>query len=191
MQSGQSEFPFSLVIPDSVKQSVMLQMDANNLSETYYLKAQFDPRDPVNYANLKDSTSMLRTDYALYLYVPHSMPEESKIGNPAGNTSGLTKTITNKIGGIAGLGSSENTTVISLEKTKFAPGEKVKVCFDCDNSQCKKPVKSFKAKLMRKISCYSGKKGSKQPLFTSEEYLVSMKYDGIPEKVKEKRIVEF
>lgn len=38
-QNGMSEFPFSLTIPDNVRQSVMLQMDSNNLSETYYLKA--------------------------------------------------------------------------------------------------------------------------------------------------------
>ncbi len=134
---------------------------------------------------------MLRTDYALYLYTPHSMQEESKLGNPAGNAEGLTKTITNKIGGIAGLGSSENTTVISLEKTKFSPGENIKVTFDCDNSQCKKAVKSFKAKLLRKISCFSGKKGAKAPSFQAEEYLVTKKFDGIPEKVKEKKVVEF
>ena len=112
----------------------------------------------MNYANLKDATSILRTDYALYLYVPHAM-EESKLGNPAGNAQGLVKTITNKIGGIAGLGASENTTVISLEKSKFSPGEHIRVTFDCDNSQCKKAVKSFKAKLLRKLSCFSGKKG--------------------------------
>ena len=55
--------------------------------------------------------------------------------------------------------------MISLEKSKFSPGEHIRVTFDCDNSQCKKAVKSFKAKLMRKLSCFSGKKGQKAPNF--------------------------
>ena len=61
----------------------------------------------------------------------------------------LSRTLTSKIGGIAGLGSSEAKSVISLEKTRFFPGEKIKVKFDMDNSRCKKPVKSFRIKLSR------------------------------------------
>lgn len=51
-----------------------------------------------------------------------------------------------KIGGIAGLGSSEAKSLISLDKLRFTPGEKIKVHIDMDNSACKKPVKSFKIK---------------------------------------------
>ena len=159
VQNGQSEYPFSLVLPDCVNESIMLQFDNNNLSETYYLKAQMEPRNQVHYANLKDETSMLRTDYALYLYRPN-VAEESKLGNPSGNIDPtLSKTLTMKIGGVVGLGSSEAKAVLSLEKHRFTPGEKVNVIVDCDNTQCKKPVKSYKIKLQRKISCLSGKKG--------------------------------
>ena len=92
----------------------------------------------------------------------------------------LSRTLTNKIGGIAGLGSSEAKSTISPEKTRFFPGEKIKVKFDMDNSRCKKPVKSFKIKLSRKISCLSGKKGVGRPLLHVEEYLVANKYEGCP-----------
>ena len=70
---------------------------------------------------------------------------------------GLSKTITAKVGGVAGLGSSQATAIISLEKLTFAPGEQIIVKFDMDNSKCKKPVKSFKIKLKRKVSCLTGK----------------------------------
>lgn len=134
---------------------------------------------------------MLRTDYALYLYRPN-VAEESKLGNPSGNIDEtLSKTLTMQIGGIAGLGSSEAKSVISLEKHRFAPGEKIKVMIDCDNTQCKKPVKSYKIKLMRKISCLSGKKGVGKPLLTNEEYIVALKYDGCLEKVRDQRTIEF
>jgi len=61
----------------------------------------------------------LRTDYALYLYEPVAQEEESKsLGNPAGfitpglDDRELVKALKVKIGGVAGLGSSEATAVI-------------------------------------------------------------------------------
>ena len=123
------------------------------------MKAQVEPRNPQLYANLADKTSKLRTDYTLYLYRPEP-EEETKLGHPSGNVAAnedLQKTLKVKIGGIAGLGSSEAKSVISLEKSRFAPGEKIKVLIDMDNSTCKKPVKSYKVKLQRRIVCTSGK----------------------------------
>ena len=70
----------------------------------------------------------------------------------------LQRTFKSKVGGIGGLGASEATSVISLEKLVFAPGEKIRVNIDHDNSSCKKAVKSFKIKLQRVINCMSGKK---------------------------------
>ena len=97
----------------------------------------------------------------------------------------LTKTLVSKIGGLAGLGASEAKSVITLDKLRFVPGEKIKVHIDMDNSTCKKAVKSYKIKLQRKISCMSGKKGNAKPLLTNEEYLVALKYDGCAEKVRD------
>ena len=51
-QNGQSEYAFSLSLPDSVNETLMLQFDSNNLSITYYLRAQLEPRELFNYANL-------------------------------------------------------------------------------------------------------------------------------------------
>ena len=65
---------------------------SNNLSVTFYLKAQLEPSNPVNYANLQDRTSIIRTDTALYLYEPLMMSyggggpeEESKQENQMGH----------------------------------------------------------------------------------------------------------
>ena len=102
------------------------------------------------------------------------------MGHPTGNITNdnLSKTITAKVGGVAGLGSSQASAVISLEKLHFAPGENIKVKFDMDNSKCKKPVKSFKIKLNRKVSCLTGKSGIKKPVVHAIEYLEAHKYEG-------------
>ena len=98
-----------------------------------------------------------------------------------------------KVGGVAGLGSSESKCVISLDKQRFTPGEKIRVHFELDNTDCKKPVKNFKIKLVRKIQCFSGKKGAGAgvPLLTNQEYIVVKKYEGCAEKVRETRTNEF
>ena len=65
---------------------------------------------------------MLRADHALYLYKPADEPEEQKLGNPSGNVQPapeLVKTLTMKIGGVAGLGSSEAKSTITLDKLRF------------------------------------------------------------------------
>ena len=102
------------------------------------------------------------------------------MGHPTGNitNNNLSKTITAKVGGVAGLGASQARATISLEKLCFAPGEEIKVKFDMDNSKCKKPVKSFKIKLARKVSCLAGKSGLQKPLIHSSEYLDTRKYEG-------------
>ncbi len=48
----------------------MVQLDNANMSTTYYLKAQVEPKNETLYANMKDRTSMLRADAVLYLYRP-------------------------------------------------------------------------------------------------------------------------
>ena len=57
------------------------------------------------------------------------------------------------------MGASEAKAVIKLEKLRFEPGEKIKVLITMDNSSCRKPVKSFKIKLRRRIQCFAGGKG--------------------------------
>jgi len=156
-----------------------------------------EPRNPVNYADLSDKTSMLRTDYALYLYRPLHPIEEQKLGHPMGSiTPGtgnpdLTQSFTSKVGGIAGLGSSEATSVISLNTERYAPGEKIKINVDIDNSKCKKAVKNYKIKLKRIITCLSGRKGVSKPLLKEEEWLVALKFDGCAEKTRDTKTIEF
>ena len=48
-----------------------------------------------------------------------------------------------------------------------------------DNSKCKKPIKSFKVKLARKVSCLTGKTGIKKPVIRSTEYVEKRKYEGM------------
>ena len=90
----------------------MLQFDGNNLSQTFYLRSQVEPVDETLYANIKDKVSKLRADHALYLYKPEE--EEQKGANPQ-----LSKSLVSKIGGVAGIGSSEARSTISLEKLRF------------------------------------------------------------------------
>ena len=96
-----------------------------------------------------------------------------------------------KIGGVAGLGSSEATALISLDKLTFAPGETVQVHVEMDNTQCRKPVKSYKVKLHRKIQCFAGKANVSSPLFVSEEYVETKKYPGCDKKIKDVNTIEF
>lgn len=142
-----------------------------------------EPRNVSDYANLKDKVSMLRTDYALYLYKPaQHTEEEQKLGNPAGSiNNNFTKTLISKIGGIAGLGASEAKSIITLDKDSFLPGDKIQVHIDMDNTKCKKPVKSFKLKMKRVIECLSGKKGVGKPLLRDEDYILALKFDGCAE----------
>ena len=160
---------------------------------TFYLKAQLDPRQNTLYANLQDKTSVLRTDYALYLYNP-GVPasEESKLGNPAGSIQ-LQKQLTVKVGGIAGLRASEAKAAIKLDKLRFSPGEKIRVHISMDNSNCRKAVKSYKLKLRRRIQCFAGGKGPQatQAIFDNEDLLLAIKYQGLAEKKKEERTIEF
>lgn len=86
---------------------MMLQFNENNVSVTYYLTAQMEPCNENDYAKpIESKMSKLRTDYALYLYEPSNANEEQKLGNPAGSISNLKQTLTSKVGGIGGLGSS-------------------------------------------------------------------------------------
>ena len=93
------------------------------------------------------------------------------------------------VGGMAGLGASEASAVISLDKNRFAPGEQIRVDIDMDNSTCKKAVKSYKCKLQRKISCLAGKLGVSKPLLTTEEYLYMKKFEGCAEKTRDLRTI--
>ena len=99
-----------------------------------------------------------------------------------------------KIGGLK-LGkkflASESKAVISLEKESYAPGEKIKVHFDVDNSKCRKAVKNFKIKLKKIIHIFNGLKSHDKPLFTDEKLISALKYPGCPKKSTETRTVEF
>ena len=78
-------------------------------------------------------------------FKPLSDDEASFVGND------LQKQIGAKIGGVAGVASTSMSAMVNIEKTIFKPGETITVRIDIDNSNCKKDVKSFKTKLIRKI----------------------------------------
>ena len=98
----------------------------------------------------------------------------------------LTKTMHVKIAGVAGMGASDVSAAISIEKDVFQPGELINITVDIDNTKCRKKVKSYKFKLSRRYECYPGS-GDKTPLLRQEEYLSEHKTDGgCPAKDKEK-----
>ena len=139
--------------------------------------AQLEPRNLIDIANLDDKTSKLRTDYPLYLYKPIDRVNEQELVNPADSriNPNLSKKSTMQVGGLkgVGLGTTECKAVISLEKERYAPGEKIKVHFDVDNSTCRKAVKNFKIKLKRIIHIFNGLKSHDKPLLTDEELISS------------------
>lgn len=61
-----------------------------------------------------------------------------------------------KIGGLAGIGTTTASAEISIDKNVFCIGEKAKINIEMDNSDCAKPVKSFKFKLRRRVTANAG-----------------------------------
>ena len=59
-----------------------------------------------------------------------------------------------KIGGLLGIGSKLIEANFSLNKTRYYPGETVKLRIDIDNRKCSKDVKSYKVKLWRRWSIF-------------------------------------
>ena len=84
----------------------------------------------------RPGVSVVRTDTPLMAFSPETV-----------SSSKLSQSLKMKVGGALGMGKTEARATVSLEKTKFAPGEKIRVIIDMDNSDCKKEVKSFKTKL--------------------------------------------
>ena len=91
----------------------MLQTEENNLSLTFYLTAQIDPRTRDGMADSDSNISKIRTDSTLYLYKPvDDEPEETKLNtiNLTGQRVSikgdlLTKSMHVKVGGVGGVGS--------------------------------------------------------------------------------------
>ena len=193
-----SEYPFMVHLPDIVSESVMLKFEDAHLCHNFFLKTQLNCVDPSFITGGKDGVSKIRTDYALYTHQPQ-VEEEKKLGHPAGGiTPGfenpeLSKSVTVQVGGVAGLGSTPSTARITIEKLRFAPGETIKVNFNVDNTKCKKAIKSFKIKLLRRVQCWNaqGRKPGNKPALVHEEYLVSNKYEGGAEKTQIDKVIDF
>lgn len=122
----------------------MLQVNGASLSDTFFLKAELVPRK-VRKNGDEPAPPNLSSERPLYAYWPYK-PVAPKFSDE------VCKTIWGEVGGISFIGKSEFQTTVKIKKTTFAPGENIKITFKCDNSKCKKPVKSFKAKLKRIIT---------------------------------------
>lgn len=46
---------------------------------------------------------------------------------------------------------SQSVLRVTLEKDQYEPGQEIVVNIDCDNTQCRKPVKKFKLKVFRNL----------------------------------------
>ena len=86
------------------------------------------------------------------------------------------------------------SAMVSIEKTVFKPGETIQVRIDIDNSNCKKDVKSFKTKLVRKVQFFGGKEQGpgvvSKPIIDDKEIIVALKHPGIPAHSNEIKTVE-
>ena len=73
VQTGASEFPFSITLPKEVKEIFLLQVEGGiTFSRTFFLKAQMEPREDTSpqWANQTEKISLLRADVALYFCKP-------------------------------------------------------------------------------------------------------------------------
>ena len=178
--SGVLEYPFIIKIPEWLQPSLMCQFEDNNISLTYYLCAQFDPNTSDQVANDDDGTSTLRADCTVYLY-KSLLDEETKEQSLAttDQSNVLKQSLQMTIGGIAGIGSTQASAEISVEKLEHHVGDGIRVHIEMNNSECAKPVKSYKFKLRRNIKCYNRKHNL---LLEKEEYLIEIKEEGCEAK---------
>ena len=84
-----------------------------------------------------------------------------------------------KVGGVAGLGSSQAKAEIILPKRTYRAGEVMTINIDMDNSKCKKKVKNFKIKMRRKVECLQ--KGG-IVIWKKDEEIGGEKYPGVAAK---------
>jgi sporulation-control protein spo0M len=64
-----------------------------------------------------------------------------------------------KLGGFIGIGTKLVEANFGLDKTRFYPGEEVKLIVDLDNRKCSKDVKSYKIKLWRRWTIFDHQTG--------------------------------
>ena len=104
----------------------------------------------------------------------------------------MTKELEMKVGGM-GMFTSMSKAKIWLEKERFHPGEHIRIHFDIDNTQCKKPVEKFKAKMVRKCFVYSGREGGQNsPIFETQEYIEIKKFNvDFKAKIRDHKVIEF
>ena len=97
----------------------------------------------------------------------------------------LHQDISMKVGGIAGIGTTEAKAQVKIAKRDHHVGEGIKVTIDMDNSTCAKPVKSYKFKLRRVIKCFGRKQAV---ILENEEYLITIKEPGCDAKKKDTKV---
>ena len=137
---------------------------------------------------------MLRTDSLLLCYNPDDegdiMPQG--VNFDQGGPAKMTKELEMKVGGM-GMFTSTSKAKIWLEKERFHPGEHIRIHFDIDNTQCKKPVEKFKAKMVRKCFVYSGREGGQNsPIFETQEYIEIKKFNvDFKAKIRDHKVIEF
>mmetsp|Transcript_20783 Transcript_20783/g.25421 ORF Transcript_20783/g.25421 Transcript_20783/m.25421 type:complete len:175 (+) Transcript_20783:669-1193(+) len=172
------EYPFQIKLPHEVQQSIMIQVSERNASQQFFLKAQMMPTPSMGLSTQRPDVSILRTDTPILAYMPDADGELAPENLQVQRKQELTNELTMKVGGALGMGASTAKVTIWLEKARFTPGEKIQVHIEMDNSSCKKAVKSFKTKLLRKITFFPGKANvtNQKPLMDSQEYVVSLKH---------------
>ena len=143
--AGQYWYPFEMIVPDWLPTSTMLYTDKDSafFQVRYELRAYFEPVHTKDWAvNLSSATrvSLFRGQRSLFISQPVKEFPPLK----------LTAQLEDVIGGVWGMGSTKCTTQIIFSQNEFYTGNKATVRIICDNSQCDKPVKSFKFKLLKR-----------------------------------------
>jgi hypothetical protein len=92
--------------------------------------------------------------------------------------------LTNKIGGMFGLGMTSCHSQIIFERNEYYLGDKAVVKIICDNSKCSKAVRCFKIKLHRIHKAKDIKRNESK----HGEYCKVLKAEGCPANTKVERL---
>lgn len=147
LKRGDYSFPFAMHVPSWLPSSLALNCGENSkVCIRYFIRAQFTPKKKTDF--VVPGVSVFRGERMIFLY---SQPKVFPTRN-------LDFNITNKVGGLFGVGKSQSSCDFIFEKNEFYAGEEARVRIICDNTKCGKAVKSFKFKISREFVGRTGNK---------------------------------
>ena len=169
---GRSEFPFSIMLPEWLPDSMMLGEPLADIlmRVEYNLIAQLIPTYEPQWvgANAAMGISISRKEKSLFVNrAPNAQIEVRE---------DIEEELTAKVGGFLGMRKSTSYSDIMLEKDVFNIGETMRVKIRCDNRDCRNSVKGFKLKLLRNIQCETQSEDGAPKYANLQKYIMIEKF---------------